>query len=552
VSTTPRLRAHRSLTATAALLPLLFAVGCSGSSTSSGSAQSGSAAPTQNGVAAGSAAVKSGGTMTVALAEDPDKLDPTLGRSLVGREVFANFCQKLYDINQNLQIVPQLAAALPQTSADGKTVTIKIRSGVKFNDGTTMDAAAVKTTLDRDKHLSGSARATEIKPVTSVSVVDPTTVALHLSKPFAPLTAALADRAGMIMSPAQLAKLGANFSTDPICVGPFSFQSRVTGSEIVLTKAPDYYDAAKVKLDKIVFKIITDGNVRLANLKSGDVNVAERLAPTDVAQIRSDANLRLITATSIGYQGITINVGNANGITKPVGAINTALGRSPQLRQAFADTLDRNVINKVVFAGEYLPTCSPIPDASPFNTHQPCPGPDVAAAKKLVAASGVPTPIPVQMTIGTAPEQLRFGQVVQTLAKQAGFDVQLKPTEFASSLDQTDAGKFDTFQIGWSGRVDPDGDIYNFMHTGGTLNIAGLSDPAIDQPLDAARTSSDQATRAKDYAAALSAQAAKNGLIYLYREQLFLGTAKNVTGLAYYDDGLPRLETAGFTAGSGG
>jgi len=544
------MRSHRSLAATAALLPLLFAVGCSGGSSSSGTSQSGSApAPTQNGVGAGAGAVKSGGTMTVALAEDPDKLDPTLGRSLVGREVFANFCQKLYDINQNLQIVPQLAADLPQTSADGKTVTIKLRPGVKFNDGTAMDAAAVKTTLDRDRKLSGSARATEIKPVKSVTVTDPMTVALHLSKAFAPLAAALADRAGMIMSPAQLTKLGANFSTDPVCVGPFSFASRVTGSQIVLTKAPNYYDAAKVKLDKVVFKIITDGNVRLANLKSGDVNVAERLAPTDISQVRSDSNLHLITATSIGYQGITLNVGNANGITKPVGPINTALGKSPQLRQAFADSLDRNVINKVVFAGQYVPTCSPIPDASPFNTHLSCPARDIAAAKKLVAASGAKTPIPVTLTIGTAPAQLRFGQVVQTLAKEAGFDVQLKPTEFASSLDQTDAGKFDAFQIGWSGRVDPDGDIYNFMHTGGTLNIAGLSDPTIDQALDGARASADQATRTKDYATALNTQAAQNGLIYLYREQLFLGTAKNVAGLAYYDDGLPRLETAGFAAG---
>lgn len=545
------MRVARPLAATAAGLSVTLVVAACGGQASKNAASTpapgGSAA---NGATAAGTA-KAGGTLTVALAEDPDKLDPTLGRSLVGREVFANFCEKLYDINSQLTVVPQLASALPQVSPDGKTVTIQVRSGLKFNDGTPLDAAAVKTSLDRDLTLSGSARKTEIKPVKAVTVVDPNTVRLTLSKPFAPLTAALADRAGMIMSPTQLAKLGANFGTDPVCVGPFSFVSRTTGSEIVLKKSSDYYDAAKVKLDKVIFKIITDSNVRLANLKSGDVNVAERLSPTDVPGLKADAALRLITATSIGYQGLTVNIGNANGIDHPVARPNTALASSPQLRQAFADALDRDTINKVVFDGLYQPACSPIPTASPFSDHQPCPQRDLATAKKLVAASGMKTPIPVSMIVGTAPADQRFGEVIQAMEKDAGFDVQLKPTEFASSLDQTDAGKFDVFAIGWSGRVDPDGNIYNFMHTGGTLNIAGLSDPAIDQALDDSRTSPDMATRKKDFAAAIAAQAKDNGLIYLYNPQLFLGTAKNVVGLAYYDDGLPRLETAGFSGSAG-
>lgn len=529
---------------------LLTVAGCS----SSGSKPSGggSSSNASGAAATNTDAVKAGGTMTVALAEDPDKLDPSLGRSLVGREVFANLCEKLYDINDKLEVVPQLAAALPTTSADGKTVTIKLRSGLKFNDGTALDAVAVKTTLDRDLNLAGSARATEIKTISSVKVVDPMTVQLNLSKPFSPLLAALADRSGMIMSPKQLTKLGTNFGTAPVCVGPFSFVSRTTGSQIVLKKAPDYYDADKVKLDSLIFKVITDGNVRAANLKSGDVQVAERLAPTDIPSIKSDAKLSLITATSIGYQGLTINLGNANGVGKPVGKVTTALAGSPDLRQAFADAIDRNAINKVVFSGLYQPACSPIPTASPFSDHATCPARDLAAAKALVKKTGATTPVPVSMIIGTSPEEQRFGQVVQSLEKEAGFDVQLKPTEFASSLDQTDAGKFDVFAIGWSGRVDPDGNIYNFMHTGGALNIAGLSDPAIDAALDDARASSDMAVRSKDYVTALAAQTKQNGLIYLYNPQLFLGTAKTVGGLAFYDDGLPRLKTAGFLGGSQG
>ena len=527
---------RRHLTATTVGLSLLLLVATSGSS---------SASAFSNSLSRG--AIKAGGTLTVALAEDPDKLDPTLGRSLVGREVFANFCEKLYDINAQLRIVPQLAATLPRVSPNGKTVTIKLRSGIKFNDGTPFDASAVKTTLDRDLTLSGSARAVEIKPVTKVTVLSPTMVQLTLSSPYAPLTAALADRAGMIMSPTQLGKLGADFGTNPICVGPFSFVSRTTGTQIVLKKSTDYYDASKVNLDQVIFKIITDSNVRVANLKSGDVNVAERLAPTDIAGVKSNKKLSLISVASIGYQGLTINIGNTNGVGNPVGKVNTALGSSPALRQAFADALDRDVINKVVFSGFYQPVCSPIPARSPFSDKQPCPKRDLATAKKLVAASGVATPIPVSMVIGTSPDQARFGEVIQALEKEAGFNVQLMPTEFASSLNQTDAGKFDVFAIGWSGRVDPDGNIYNFMHTGGALNIGGLSNPVIDKALEDSRVTSRLATRKKDFATALAEQAKENSLIYLYTQQLYLGIGKNVRGLVYYGDGLPRLKTAGLT-----
>ncbi|HZD37745.1 MAG TPA: ABC transporter substrate-binding protein [Actinomycetes bacterium] len=90
---------------------------------------------------------RNGGTLTVALADDPDVLDPTLARTLVGRTVFTSPCEKLYDIDKDLNVVPQLAASMPETSPDAKTVTIKLRQGVKFNDGTDFDAAAVKKSL---------------------------------------------------------------------------------------------------------------------------------------------------------------------------------------------------------------------------------------------------------------------------------------------------------------------------------------------------------------------------------------------------------------------
>ncbi len=313
-------------------------------------------------------AVAAGGTLTVALSSDADALDPTTSTTFVGREIFINMCEKLYDISSTLAVVPQLAAGLPDISTDQKTATIRLRPGLVFNDGTPLTAGAVKESLDRDRTKKDSARSKEIGAVASVDVVDSLTVRLNLSRPFAPLTSQLADRAGMIMSPAALARYGDDFGAHPVCVGPFAFASRVSGSQIVLTKSGYYYDRAKVKLARIVYTIITDSNVRSANLKSGDIQVAERVASSsDVPLLAADGKVRVLSGGTIGYQGITINLANVAGSTGKPGTVNTPLARSQQLRQAFELSLDRDVINRVVFNGLYDPDCSPLPRLSVFS-----------------------------------------------------------------------------------------------------------------------------------------------------------------------------------------
>ena len=530
---------------TTVLLPtaaLLLASACGGGSSSSGGAP---AAAPATGAARDDRPVQAGGTLTLALAEDPDALDPTIARTLVGREVFVNMCEKLYDVDAGLELVPQLAQSLPSVSSDGKKVTIKIRSGLKFNDGTALDAEAVKTSLDRHRTLTGSARAADLASVTDVEVVDPGTVRLTMDAPFAPLTAQLADRAGMIMSPTKLEELGEKFGTDPVCVGPFTFASRTPGNEIKLEKAPDYYDADQVKLDSITYRIITDANVRLANVKSKDVQVAERIAATDVGQLEGDPTVKLIGQESLGYQGISINIGNTSGIGEPVGTVDTPLGKNPDLRRAFELSLDRDVINQVVFAGKYTPGCTPLPPVSPYHDASiQCSTRNLEEAKRLVQASGQAT-VPVELIVGNAPENLRLGQVVQSQAKEAGFDVKVQPSEFASALDQTDTGDYETFQVGWSGRVDPDGNIYSFLHTGGPLNITGASDPQLDKLLEDARTSADEAERRGLYGQALKIAAEDRPIIYLYHPKNYLVTTPEVAGVDYFADGLPRLKTAG-------
>jgi peptide/nickel transport system substrate-binding protein len=531
--------------ASAVTAAALIAAGCGGDSTTDTGGGGG------GGGTANQGAAKAGGTLTVALAEDPDLLDPTQARTFVGRIVFANLCEKLYDVNDKLEIVPQLAASLPKITNGGRTVTIDIKQGLKFNDGTTLDAQAVKTSLDRHRTLKASARASELEPVKSVRAVDSDTVQLRLDGPYAPLTAQLADRSGMVMSPAQLDKLGEKFSDQPVCVGPFEFVRRAEGDRIELKKASDYYDASKVKLDRLVFRIFEEGSARSANLRSGDVNVAERLDPTDLAQIRSDSNLQLLDRTSLGYQGITINVGNKNGLGEKYESVGTPLAEQKALRQAFSLALDRDAINKVVFQGNYVPGCGPLSPVSPyFDKSFKCPARDLAKAKQLVQQSGVQAPIPVSMMVNTDATTLRLGQTIQAMAKEAGFNVRLQPTEFTTALDKGDQGDYDTFQIGWSGRIDPDGNIQQFVGSTGSQNISGYTNDALDKVLDQGRGELDKAKRTQIYQQATQTIMDESPLIYLYHDKYFTGAGQNVVGLQFFGDGLLRFKEAGFSSES--
>src|SRR4051794_38093935 len=248
-------------------------------------------------------------TLRIGLAEDPDILDPTLARTYVGRIVFAAVCDKLFDIDEKLNVVPQLALS-HETSPDGKAVTIKLRPGVKFHDGEPLDAEAAKFSLERHLNFPTSFRKPEVAALDHVDVVDPLTIRLVLKNPFSPLIAQLTDRAGMMMSPKAAKEAGDKFGNKPVCAGPYKFVERVPQDRIVFEKFQDYWNKDNIHIDRIVYQPIVDATVRLANLKSGGLDLIERVLATDIKEVRSDSRIKLSSAIELGYQGITLNIGN--------------------------------------------------------------------------------------------------------------------------------------------------------------------------------------------------------------------------------------------------
>jgi peptide/nickel transport system substrate-binding protein len=475
-------------------------------------------------------------TLRFGLAEDPDVLDPTLARTFVGRIVFAALCDKLFDIDENLNIVPQLATSY-QWSPDSKALTIKLRQGVTFHDGEKFDAAAVKYNIERHKTMAGSNRRGELAPVSSVDVIDASTVRLNLSAPFAPLLAQLADRAGMMVSPKAAQTEGDKFGAKPVCSGPFKFVERVAQDRIVLERYPNYWNKGEIHLDKIVYVPIPDATVRLANLKSGQLDFIERVGASDIPALKTDSRFKISRITEIGYQGITINIGKSDLAQK------NPLGRDARVREAFELALDREGIVQVAMDGEAdIGNQWVAPTNSFYAKNVPIPKRDVARAKALLAEAGVPNPSFTLVTATTSDAQ-KIAQVVQAMAKEAGFDVKIQSTEFATSLNMADKGEFEAYVLAWSGRADPDGNIFSFAACKQPLNYSGICKPELDELLNRSRTTLDKAERKKIYEQIATILIAKERPdIYLFHRHWLWAYTNKLSGLRTVPDGLVRVQ----------
>jgi peptide/nickel transport system substrate-binding protein len=475
--------------------------------------------------------------LRMALADDADQLDPTLGRTFVGRIVFAGLCDKLVDIDTNLAIVPQLATSF--TWSDSKTLQLRIRPGVQFQDGTPLDAAAVKYSLDRHLNMQGSSRRGELASMDHVEVVDPATVRVVLKSPSSPFLAQLTDRAGMIVSPKAAEAAGKDFALHPVCAGPFSFVERVAQDHITLDRFPQYWNAAAIKFSRVVYRTVVDSSVRLANLQAGALDMAERIQPNDVDAIRKDAKLKLAIYDGLGYQAITFNVNHGPRAQTPI-------GQDARVRRAFALSIDRAALVQVVYAGMPTPNAQAVPPPSPFYAPDVKPQPrDVAAARAMLAAAGVKTPVEVDLTVTNSPDQQQSGEVIQAMAAEAGFDVKVHAMEFASSLDADDRGDFSAHLIGWSGRADADGNTFSFLHTGAPLNVGAYSNPDMDLWLEGARVESEVAKRQALYAKAAAKSAEDLPLMYLYVPKNIVGMSAKLDGFAPVPDGIIRLQGVG-------
>ncbi len=469
-------------------------------------------------------------TLRIGLAEDPDILDPTLARTYVGRIVFASFCDKLFDIDEKLNVIPQLALGY-ETAPDGLSVTIKLRPNVKFHDGEPVNAEAAKYSLDRHMTMAGSFRKPELAAVDRVEVVDPLTIKILLKAPFAPLIAQLTDRAGMMVSPKAAREAGDKFGLHPVCAGPYKFVERVPQDRIVGEKFADYWNKDNVHIDRLVFLPISDDTVRLANLTSGGLDLIERASATDIKDIRADPTLKLATALGLGYMGIDVNE-----------RANIPLGQSAAVRQALDAAIDREALNQVVFNGEFIPGNQWVnPENFYYQQSFPVPKRDVAKAKALLKQAGVTTPFDVDFMVPKGAEPQSVAEVIQAMAAEIGINMKIRVTEFATSLKQAEAGEYEAYLLAWSGRTDPDGNLYSFYKCKAPLNYTGSCNADIDKLLDESRVPSDRAQRKAIYEKLTRLLLDDESIIYLYHPRMLIAHTARLQGYQQLPDGMVRV-----------
>jgi peptide/nickel transport system substrate-binding protein len=472
-------------------------------------------------------------TLRIGIRDDPDLLDPTLSRTYVGTVVMTALCDKLFDFDAKLNIVPMLATDYEWT--DSKTLLIHLRPNVQFQDGEKLDAAAVKYTLERHVITTGSFRRSEIGAMDHVEVVDPLTVRVVMKQPFSPFVAILTDRAGMMVSPKAAEAEGKDFGTHPVCAGPFRFVERVAQDHISVERFPGYWDAARIHYDRVTYRIIPDSSIRLTNLQAGSLDIAE-IAPLDAATVQHDPKLTLVSAPSLGYGALTINTG-------PYPRAETPLGRDPRVRLAFELSLDRAALSQVVFAGLYQPNAQATSALSPLYAPEIVPPTrDVAKARALLKEAGVSTPFPVPLVVYNTPPTIQAGEVIQAMAAEAGFAVQVNAMEFGTALAVVQRGDFAMALGQWSGLLDTDSNAWSFLHSGGALNTARYANPSVDQLLDQARAVTNTAERRALYAQVWQQESRDLPIVYLYTQRNIQGVAKTVAGFSLRADGLLRLQ----------
>ncbi|MGV9678427.1 ABC transporter substrate-binding protein [Nocardia sp. NPDC003482] len=505
------------------------------------------------GTPVGDRPVRAGGELVMGLSNEPDRLDPTTSSSLYTRYVMNTICEKLYDNDASGNLVPQLATDLPHFSDDGRTVTVPVRAGVRFADGTTFDAYAVRTSLQRHLTLDGSQRTGELGPITDIGTDGAATVVIHFSTPFAPITAALADRAGMIMSPYTLRETGKDFGDRPVCVGPFKFVERGPRG-IVVERDPLYYDARAVHLDRITYRVMPDPKARAAALRAGEIQVADTMSPQDVDALSADSRLRLLVSGSFGFQGFYLNTGNVDGAGKPAGRIDTPLATDPRVRLAISLSIDRQALVDKVFKGWYEPACTPIAPRTSYATAAAtaCPPHDPERARRLLAEAGVPQPYPITMQVMNVADQLAYAQELRTALAEGGFDLRIVPAEYADMLAAQKRGNYEALLLGWSGRLDPDGNIARFLTSRSSGNYSGFSSPELDEVLGWAAHSPSPARRGPLYEQAVRIVQRENPYIYTYRGRNLTVHATSVTGVEVYGDGAVRLGKAAFVTDRNG
>lgn len=471
-----------------------------------------------------------GGTLNVAFASDTKTLDPVFSINFSERQPLYLLYNTLLALKPDFSVAPELAERW-EMSPGSRTLTLHLRTGVKFHDGTDFDASAVKFNIDRrlDEKVGSPQRGQMREMIDGVDVVDPSTVAIRLKGPSPNLLGMLAQREGFMVSPAAVEKAGKDLATNPVGTGPFVFKEWVPGNRLVVERNPNYWDKGKPYLDGVVFRDISNTAVAIQRLLTGEADYASALSPIDVKQIQSRPGI-VLDASAVGrWYALQYQV-------------NKPPFDNVKLRQAIAHAIDRKRIVDIVMSGGAALSNGPTPNslwwaAPDIKGHDH----DPAKAKALLAEAGHPNGI--ELTLSTPQIALlqQVNQLVQEQLKAVGINVKLDPVAQSDWYPRVVQLAINFTPMRWSQRPDPDGFMSLLFHSKGAGNSTKYSNPEVDRLIDQARGLTDQSERAAAYRKAQEIMMADLPYIPLFFSLEYAAMRETVKGHVWVADEIPRL-----------
>jgi peptide/nickel transport system substrate-binding protein len=433
-------------------------------------------------------------TLTFARGADSQKLDPADVDDGESMKVLVNVCEGLVRFKHGTTEPEPCLATSWTISPDGLTYTFKIRAGVKFHDGTPLDAQVAAFSFRRQLDKSNPAHLPDatfaywsamFNMITAVEVVDPMTLRLRLREPNAPLLASLCIPAAHLISPKFIDQ------RHPVGTGPFRFFEWVPNERIVLDANPDYWDG-KPHIDRLIFKVVPDSSTRLIQLQTGQIQAMDGIDPNSLPIINADKNLTLLTAPGLNVCYLAFNC------QKP-----PLDGR--WLRQWIASSINKEDIIKDVYRGAATVAKNPMPpliagynDAIPESVMAPPP----------TRMPGFDHPLRLEVMTNPRPylpNPLRAAEMIKADLEKRHIPVEIVPNEWGAHLSRTSHGEHEMALLGWVG---DNGDADNFLYVlldkdtatlGSALNVCFWMNDAYHDLMIAARRELDPEKRAALY-----------------------------------------------------
>jgi peptide/nickel transport system substrate-binding protein len=473
-----------------------------------------------------------GGQVTIAVRREAGELDihkPSVGTT-------RQYARALYNALFRVSLDGQVSGELIERweTPDPRTYVFHVRPGVTFHDGTAVDAQAIKFNLDRLNNPETKAfYRTQLVGIESVEVIDAMSLRLKLTEPDGTLPARLSDGAGWVVSPAGVEKWGEDFATHPVGSGPFEFVDWVKDDHLTLKRFANYWEKDKQGqqlpyLDGLTFKPIADLTVMLTGLRTGTIDIAEAVQASDLPTIRADSNLKVVEGPG-NLMVLWLNM------SKPP-------FDNKALRQAVAWGFDREAIHRGVYFGTGSVAQYLLPPMSwALDPKGPFPTLDVARTKAKLAEGNQPNGFSFQALVNNTSNDMQLAQAVQGQLAAQGIRVELIPLTSQVNADRRLSGDFEGSFSNLTPTTDPDQHIYSYIRTGQGVNRSRYSNPKVDELLDKARQSTDQATRRALYFEAQPLIIDDSPVIFLHHDADLKGVRARVDGFEPSVDSFVRV-----------